>query len=356
MSYLRAVPSDSDLPSRSGSATSVRVEAPGKVNLFLSAGAPGADGYHPLTTVFQAVRLIETVTARRQAADAIGAITLTLEEPDPAVPTGEDNLAVAAARLLAAATGVTEGVDLLVRKRVPVAGGMAGGSADAAGTLLACNQLWGTGLALDHLMSLARHLGADVPFPLLGGSALGTDRGDELSPLMTRGTYHWVLALQDRGLPTPSVFRRLDELRGPGAAPASPEAPALPAASTRDVPLASGLTPQPDARTRASAPDPVPPALTAALRAGDAHALAQVMRNDLEAAALDLRPELADVIDVAQASGALRAMVSGSGPTVAALVTDMTTAQRVSRALTASGVCSGVLRVDAPVAGARVVG
>lgn len=371
MSYLRAVPSDSDLPSRSGSAASVRVEAPGKVNLFLSAGAPGTDGYHPLTTVFQAVRLIETVTARRQAADAIGAITLTLEEPDPAVPTGEDNLAVAAARLLAAATGVTEGVDLLVRKRVPVAGGMAGGSADAAGTLLACNQLWGTGLALDHLMSLARHLGADVPFPLLGGSALGTDRGDELSPLMTRGTYHWVLALQDRGLPTPSVFRRLDELRGPGAAlasleapaapadleaPAGPEAPALPAASTRDVPLASGLTPQPDARTRASAPDPVPPALTAALRAGDAHALAQVMRNDLEAAALDLRPELADVIDVAQASGALRAMVSGSGPTVAALVTDMTTAQRVSRALTASGVCSGVLRVDAPVAGARVVG
>ncbi|WP_299044934.1 4-(cytidine 5'-diphospho)-2-C-methyl-D-erythritol kinase [uncultured Actinomyces sp.] len=355
MSYLRAVPSDSDLPSRSGSAASVRVEAPGKVNLFLSAGAPGADGYHPLTTVFQAVRLIETVTARRQAADAIGAITLTLEEPDPAVPTGEDNLAVAAARLLATATGVTEGVDLLVRKRVPVAGGMAGGSADAAGTLLACNQLWGTGLALDHLMSLARHLGADVPFPLLGGSALGTDRGDELSPLMTRGTYHWVLALQDRGLPTPSVFRRLDELRGPGAVP---EAPALPEAptSTRDVPPASGLTPQPDARTRASAPDPVPPALTAALRAGDAHALAQVMRNDLEAAALDLRPELADVIDVAQASGALRAMVSGSGPTVAALVTDMATAQRVSRALTASGVCSGVLRVDAPVAGARVVG
>ena len=369
MSYLRAVPSDSDLPSRSGSAASVRVEAPGKVNLFLSAGAPGADGYHPLTTVFQAVRLIETVTARRQAADAIGAITLTLEEPDPAVPTGEDNLAVAAARLLATATGVTEGVDLLVRKRVPVAGGMAGGSADAAGTLLACNQLWGTGLALDHLMSLARHLGADVPFPLLGGSALGTDRGDELSPLMTRGTYHWVLALQDRGLPTPLVFRRLDELRGPGAGPEVPETlaasagpetlaapvPEAPTASTRESP-ASGLTPQPDARTRASAPDPVPPALTAALRAGDAHALAQVMRNDLEAAALDLRPELADVIDVAQASGALRAMVSGSGPTVAALVTDMATAQRVSRALTASGVCSGVLRVDAPVAGARVVG
>ena len=355
MSYLRAVPSDSDLPSRSGSAASVRVEAPGKVNLFLSASAPGTDGYHPLTTVFQAVRLIETVTARRQAADAIGAITLTLEEPDPAVPTGEDNLAVAAARLLAAATGVTEGVDLLVRKRVPVAGGMAGGSADAAGTLLACNQLWGTGLALDHLMSLARHLGADVPFPLLGGSALGTDRGDELSPLMTRGTYHWVLALQDRGLPTPSVFRRLDELRGPGAVPEAPALPEAPTASTRESP-ASGLTPQPDARTRASAPDPVPPALTAALRAGDAHALAQVMRNDLEAAALDLRPELADVIDVAQASGALRAMVSGSGPTVAALVTDMATAQRVSRALTASGVCSGVLRVDAPVAGARVVG
>ena len=142
MSHLRAVPDgptgprESAVPPRSGSASSVRVEAPGKVNLFLSVGAPGPDGYHPLTTVFQAVRLIETVTARRQSAQDHGTVTLTLEEPDADVPVDESNLAVRAATLLAQTTGVSEGVDLLLRKRVPVAGGMAGGSADAAESAL----------------------------------------------------------------------------------------------------------------------------------------------------------------------------------------------------------------------------
>ena len=273
MSHLRAVPSGPTGPScdsssaspRSGSASSVRVEAPGKVNLFLSVGAPGPDGYHPLTTVFQAVRLIETVTARRQSAQDHGTVTLTLEEPDADVPSDASNLAVRAAKLLAEATGVGEGVDLLLRKRVPVAGGMAGGSADAAAALVACNALWGTGLA---------------------------------------------------------VFRRFDELTGAGE-------PAV-----RDV----------------------PEALTAALRAGDARALADSLDNDLQAAALDLRPELAEVIAVAEEAGALRAIVSGSGPTIAALVEDPGSAQRVSRALKASGLVAGVLRADAPVSGARVVG
>ena len=168
MSHLRAVPDgptgprESTVPPRSGSASSVRVEAPGKVNLFLSVGAPGPDGYHPLTTVFQAVRLIETVTARRQSAQDHGTVTLTLEEPDADVPADESNLAVRAATLLAQTTGVSEGVDLLLRKRVPVAGGMAGGSADAAAALVACNALWGTGLSLPELSALAARLGADV--------------------------------------------------------------------------------------------------------------------------------------------------------------------------------------------------
>ena len=165
MSHLRAVPDgptgprESTVPPRSGSASSVRVEAPGKVNLFLSVGAPGPDGYHPLTTVFQAVRLIETVTARRQSAQDHGTVTLTLEEPDADVPADDSNLAVRAATLLAQTTGVSEGVDLLLRKRVPVAGGMAGGSADAAAALVACNALWGTGLSLPELSALAARLG-----------------------------------------------------------------------------------------------------------------------------------------------------------------------------------------------------
>ena len=326
MSHLRAVPNGptgpSTAPPRSGSASSVRVEAPGKVNLFLSAGAPGPDGYHPLTTVFQAVRLIETVTARRQSAQNHGTVTLTLEEPDAAVPIDASNLAVRAADLLAEVTGVNEGVDLLLRKRVPVAGGMAGGSADAAATLVACNALWGTNLPLPELSALASRLGADVPFPLTGATAVGHGRGDLVTPIMTRGSYHWVFALAEQGLSTPAVFRRFDVLPGAGE-------PAV-----RDV----------------------PEALTAALRAGDVRALADSLHNDLQAAAIDLRPELARVISVAEEAGALRAIVSGSGPTIAALVEDPGSAQRVSRALKASGLVSDVLRADAPVAGARVVG
>ena len=340
MSHLRAVPDgptgprESTVPPRSGSASSVRVEAPGKVNLFLSVGAPGPDGYHPLTTVFQAVRLIETVTARRQSAQDHGTVTLTLEEPDADVPVDESNLAVRAATLLAQTTGVSEGVDLLLRKRVPVAGGMAGGSADAAAALVACNALWGTGLSLPELSALAARLGADVPFPLTGATAVGSGRGDLVTPIMTRGVYHWVFALADEGLSTPAVFRRFDELAG-----------IVPAGAGRGA----GFTGGPVARD-------VPEALTAALRAGDARALAGSLHNDLQAAALDLRPELAEVIAVAEEAGALRAIVSGSGPTIAALVEDPGSAQRVSRALKASGQVADVLRADAPVAGARVVG
>ena len=340
MSHLRAVPDgptgprESTVPPRSGSASSVRVEAPGKVNLFLSVGAPGPDGYHPLTTVFQAVRLIETVTARRQSAQDHGTVTLTLEEPDADVPVDESNLAVRAATLLAQTTGVSEGVDLLLRKRVPVAGGMAGGSADAAAALVACNALWGTGLSLPELSALAARLGADVPFPLTGATAVGSGRGDLVTPIMTRGAYHWVFALADDGLSTPAVFRRFDELAG-----------IVPAGAGRGA----GFTGGPVARD-------VPEALTAALRAGDARALADSLDNDLQAAALDLRPELAEVIAVAEEAGALRAIVSGSGPTIAALVEDPGSAQRVSRALKASGLVADVLRADAPVAGARVVG
>ena len=340
MSHLRAVPDgptgprESTVPPRSGSASSVRVEAPGKVNLFLSVGAPGPDGYHPLTTVFQAVRLIETVTARRQSAQDHGTVTLTLEEPDADVPVDESNLAVRAATLLAQTTGVSEGVDLLLRKRVPVAGGMAGGSADAAAALVACNALWGTGLSLPELSALAARLGADVPFPLTGATAVGSGRGDLVTPIMTRGAYHWVFALAEEGLSTPAVFRRFDELAG-----------IVPAGAGRGA----GFTGGPVARD-------VPEALTAALRAGDARALAGSLHNELQAAALDLRPELAEVIAVAEEAGALRAIVSGSGPTIAALVEDPGSAQRVSRALKASGQVADVLRADAPVAGARVVG
>lgn len=362
MSHLSLVSSGKPTAPR-GTATSVRVEAPGKVNLFLSCGAAGLDGYHELTTVFQAVRLIETVTARRQSADRSGQITLSLDEPDESVPLDERNLAYRAAALLAEHTGSRAGVDLVLRKRVPVAGGMAGGSADAAATLLACNQLWGSGLSLDELMQLARQLGADCPFPLLGGTAVGSGRGDELSPLMTRGSYHWVFALAHEGLSTPAVFARLDEMRAEQAGGseqvgaslrAGGSEQALPAAS--GTPAVSAAPAASFARPLATQAAPMPEELGAALRMRDTAALAACLHNDLEEAALSLRPELADVIALAEEAGALRAIVSGSGPTIAALVPDPMTGMRVSRALEASPLVAGTVRADAPVAGSRVVG
>lgn len=331
MPHLRSVTAAGDeapRPRRSGTALSVRAEAPGKINLLLRVGTPRPDGYHPLTTVFQAVRLIETVTARSQAADRRGETTLTLADPDASVPLDATNLAVRAALLLAEHTGVEDGVDLTVRKRVPVAGGMAGGSADAAATLVACNALWGTGLGQTELAELAAELGADVPFPLTGATAVGHGRGDLVTPLMARGSYSWVLALADGGLSTPAVFHRFDELAASGAAPGEP---------------ADG------------APGPVPEAMTAALRAGDPVALAPTLANDLQVAALDLRPQLADTIAAAEDAGALRAIVSGSGPTVAALAADEAAAQAIAAALEASGTCARVLRTTGPVPGTRVV-
>ena len=317
----------------------VRASAPGKVNLTLRVGAPTPDGYHPLVTVFEALNLRETVTVRTSKTPGVRvetiaylpdgsideATTRAMADVDP-----QTHLAVRAARVLQrlAAAGpwasTAAGLSIRVDKRVPVAGGMAGGSADAAATLVACNQLWGTGLNPAELTGLAVRLGADVPFPLLGATAVGHGRGDDLSPLMTRGTYQWVFALAHEGLSTPVVFARFDELS-----------------------VEQGRTPV----TRE-----VPDALTAALRTGDPGALAPALHNDLQAAAVDLRPAIAEVIALAERAGALRAIVSGSGPTVAALVPEAATAMRVCRTLTASGLVSGTVRADAPVAGARAVG
>ena len=297
------------------------MRVPAKVNLALNVGATDNEGYHALGTLFQAVSLFDDLVARPAEA---GVFRVSFRgEGASGLPADDTNLVVRAARLLAGTCGAgNPGAEIRVHKRIPVAGGMAGGSADAAAALVACNALWGTGLPLPELSALAARLGADVPFPLTGATAVGSGRGDLVTPIMTRGSYHWVFALAEDGLSTPAVFRRFDELTGAGQ-------PAM-----RDV----------------------PEALTAALRAGDARVLADSLDNDLQAAALDLRPELAEVIAVAEEAGALRAIVSGSGPTIAALVEDPGSAQRVSRALKASGLVAGVLRADAPVSGARVVG
>jgi 4-diphosphocytidyl-2-C-methyl-D-erythritol kinase len=298
------------------------VRAPGKINVFLSVGALQDDGYHDVATAYQAVSLYEDVTA--EAADDFS-VRFTGPIDTSAVPTDDSNLAIRAARLVAEAAGHRGGVRLTIDKQVPVAGGMGGGSADAAATLLACDTLWGTALGRDELLRLAARLGADVPFAFAGGTAVGTGRGDELSPALAKGEFHWVLALSEDGLSTPAVYRALDEHRERYRADIRP-------APTTPVVEANVLQ---------------------ALRAGDADLLADCLHNDLQAPAMRLQPGLAATIEVGEKAGALAGIVSGSGPTVAFLVADRDAALEVQVELSASGLVA--LRATGPVHGARVV-
>jgi 4-diphosphocytidyl-2-C-methyl-D-erythritol kinase len=302
--------------------TRVRVRAPGKINVFLSVGALQDDGYHDVATAYQAVSLYEDVTA--EPADDFS-VRFTGPIDTSAVPTDDSNLAIRAARLVAEAGGYRGGVRLTVEKQVPVAGGMGGGSADAAATLLACDTLWGTALGRDELLRLAARLGADVPFAFAGGTAVGTGRGDELSPALAKGEFHWVLALSDDGLSTPAVYRALDEHRERYRADIRP-------APTTPVVEANVLQ---------------------ALRAGDADLLADCLHNDLQAPAMRLKPGLATTIEVGEKAGALAGIVSGSGPTVAFLVADRDAALEVQVELSAAGLVA--VRATGPVHGARVV-
>jgi 4-diphosphocytidyl-2-C-methyl-D-erythritol kinase len=296
---------------------SVTVRVPAKVNLELLVGPLRADGFHDLATVFQAVSLYDDVTVRE--ADEWSVQVVGPEAH--LVPTGQGNLALRAARRLAEATGVQERVSIAIRKDIPVAGGMAGGSADAAAALLACDALWGIGTPRYLLEQLAAELGCDVPNGLTGGTAIGSGRGDRLAPVLARGSYHWVFALSDEGLATPTVYAECDRLR-----------------AGREV----------------AVPEPTTAMMTA-LRSGDAPALGKALTNDLQAAALSLQPRLREVLTVGMECGALGGIVSGSGPTVAFLVTDAESALDLAVALTASGVAPNVKRATGPVHGAQVV-
>ena len=365
-------------PAVSVGGSDVSVSAPGKVNLFLALGAARPDGYHPLNTVFAQIGLSETVTvtplqslattapqpapvaaqpastapvssassapaqsdsALAQTDSALAAaqpapsataasaqpglvpaaqtggprIELALTRPDSNVPLDHTNLAYRAAQAVAqqaAQRGLaTPDVHILLDKAVPVAGGMAGGSADAAATLKACNEFWQVGLSLEELAHLGAQLGADVPFGLYVGVALGTGRGDLIEPLKAApGPYYWTFALQDEGLSTAAVFKHFD---------ATVQAPPV-----ADMP---------------------PEQLLAALEAGDVAEVSRHIRNDLQATAIDLRPELGQLIDLAKKAGALAAMVSGSGPTVAALSSSRAAAERVALCWSLTPFCDQVV-------------
>lgn len=294
---------------------------PAKVNLQLSVGPVRADGYHELATVFHAVSLSDDVIAR--SAEPGSGISLTISgEGAGELPTDQTNLAVRAAQLLAEHAGIDADVALHLHKGIPVAGGMAGGSADAAGALVACDALWHLGIPKPELSELAAQLGSDVPFALHGGTAIGTGRGEKLMSVLGRGVFHWVFALADGGLSTPAVYRECDRLRG-----------------DRHV------------------PDPyVSDNLMQALRAGDAVLLGKALHNDLQEAALSLRPQLRQVLEVGDDYGALGGIVSGSGPTCAFITRDEEQSLDLAVALTTAGVCRTVKRATGAVPGARIVG
>lgn len=301
---------------------SVRIRVPAKVNLALAVGPLRDDGFHELATVYQALSLADEVGVTDRA-DGRGLRLTVAGRESATVPVGDGNLAWKAAAL--AASVFERGADLTITidKGIPVAGGMAGGSADAAAVLRACALLWDpAGNPESELLELAAQLGSDVPFALLGGTAVGTGRGEVVTSAIGGGEFHWVLALSDGQLSTPSVYAKLDEMR-----------------ADTDVPA-----PQVD------------PEVLLAVRAGDAAALGAALRNDLQPAACALMPVLGMLLELGPEHGALGSIVSGSGPTCAFLVDGQDAALELAVALSASGLCRAVRRATGPVPGAAPVG
>ncbi len=301
----------------------VRVRVPAKINLCLGVGARRDDGFHPLATVYQAVDLCDELRVSAREDDEISIVVSrngeTVDEGE--ILSSSDNIAVKAALLLRKYVNRPElGADIAIRKEIPVAGGMAGGSADAAATLVACNEVWGLGISREDLEPLAAELGSDVPFLLHGGNALGSGRGEQVNQILSRGTFHWIVVTSDVGLSTADVYAEFDRLNPVGVA-------------------------EPHVSAE----------LFAALRSGDVTELGEVLSNDLTQAALSLRPDLAATMDLGMSLGAEATLLSGSGPTVLFLVRDPGHSEELASMLTAASVGSDVIQVYGPVHGVRFI-
>lgn len=294
----------------------VAVRVPGKINLQLSVGPLQRDGYHELATVFQSVSLFDEITVSQIESG----IEITSDSKSN-IPLDKENLAFRAAEIMCKKFDIETGLAIKIKKEIPVAGGMAGGSADAGGAIVAIDSLFSLGLKRNEMERIGAELGADVPFTIAGGTAIGTGRGDQIAPVLSRGSYNWVLALSTSGLSTPSVYKECDRLR-------------------EGLDISKPL---------------VSDSLLQALSHGDAKALGKALSNDLQPAACSLKPALRLILDVGLDYGALGGIVSGSGPTVAFLAENEDHALDLVVALTSSGVVGNVIRVAGPVPGARVI-
>ena len=307
--------------------TAVTARAPAKVNLQLAVGPLRAHGYHDVVTVYHAVSLFDEVTVVPADTDSV----VVTGEGAGDVPTDGTNLAAQAAEALAQAVGPgckdSPGLAIRISKRIPVAAGLAGGSADAAATLVACNELWRTGLSQAELRELAAGIGSDVAFGLVGGTAIGMGRGEQVTPALVAGTYHWVLAFATGGLSTAQVYAACDRIR-----------------ASRGKPGEAGTAEPPALDNK----------LMSALRSGKAGEVAPLLSNDLQPAAISLRPDLRRTLAAGGEHGALGGIVSGSGPTCAYLAKDARHAAALAVSLAGAGVCRTVAHVVGPAPGAVV--
>jgi 4-diphosphocytidyl-2-C-methyl-D-erythritol kinase len=299
---------------------SVTVRVPAKVNLQLSVGPKEADGYHNLVSVFQAISIFDDITIK--LGEPGSGLTISISgDQTHGVPADANNLAAKAVALISKEYDLTVDAHIEIKKSIPVAGGMAGGSADAAGTIIGIDYLYSLDMTREEMIEIASKIGSDVPFMLSGGTAIGTGHGDQLTAALSRGTYHWVLAVSTVGLSTPAVYAECDRLRG-------------------ELEIVEPQTNE---------------ALMQSLLAADAPGVGAALVNDLQLAACSLRPAIRLVLDVGQEYGALGAIVSGSGPTVAFLVADQDSGLDLAVALTSSGVVGSVVQAYGPVAGAKVI-
>ncbi|WP_371680304.1 4-(cytidine 5'-diphospho)-2-C-methyl-D-erythritol kinase [Streptomyces sp. NBC_01276] len=299
---------------------SIAVRAPAKVNLQLGVGGRRDDGYHELASIFLTVSLFDRITLT--PAEELRVTVAGAGAGD--VPADGSNIAARAVGLLAERNGLHPGVHVHIDKRIPVQGGMAGGSADAAGALVGCNALWNLGVSRTELVSLAAELGSDVPFSVLGGAAFGSGRGERLTVLPVGATTHWVFATAGFGLSTPAVFAEQERRRRDAGMPWTADGIPSPRVSQR---------------------------LVDALARGDTAMLADALSNDLQPVATSMRPELAATLRTGTDAGALAGVLCGSGATIGFLVADRDAARTVAEKLMASGTCAAAHVADGPVPG-----
>jgi 4-diphosphocytidyl-2-C-methyl-D-erythritol kinase len=287
----------------------VVASSPGKVNVYFAVGAFLKDGFHDVASCYQALSLRERVLVELTGSFSIDFAGPFEAESQLLVPRDSTNLVYQAGEQLKALGSSlgSDKVSFLIHKSVPIAGGMAGGSADAAAALVALNSLFGSGLE-DQLPEAAANLGSDVPFSLMGGTAIGVGRGEVLTKVQDGPALHWVMTPNPAGLSTPQVYRQLDVMR-----------------VNQGIDVSSLEAPQ------------VPEELLEALASGDVVEVAKLMHNDLEIAAVAMLPELADTLEAGRKAGSLRSMVSGSGPTIAHLAKNAIHAEQIATRLHSAG-------------------